>query len=171
MDWESLRQAYATARGMCAEGLMLKRLDAPYGVGRRRGPWWKWKIAPHAVDAVMVYAQPGHGRRASLYTDYTFAVWHEGELVPFAKAYTGLTDSEIHKLDGWIRRNTVEKFGPVRSVKPEQVFELHFEAIQPSPRHKSGLAVRFPRIARWREDKRAEEADTLGALRSLMDAR
>ena len=170
-DWESIRGAYATAREMCAEGLMLKRLDAPYGVGRRRGPWWKWKIAPHAVDAVMVYAQPGHGRRASLYTDYTFAVWHEGELVPFAKAYTGLTDTEIHKLDGWIRRNTVEKFGPVRSVKPEQVFELHFEAIQPSPRHKSGLAVRFPRIARWREDKRAEEADTLGSLRSLMDAR
>jgi DNA ligase-1 len=170
-DWESVRGAYATAREMCAEGLMLKRLDAPYGVGRRRGPWWKWKMAPHAVDAVMVYAQPGHGRRASLYTDYTFAVWHEGELVPFAKAYTGLTDTEIYKLDGWIRRNTVEKFGPVRSVKPEQVFELHFEAIQPSPRHKSGLAVRFPRIARWREDKRAEEADTLGALRSLMEAR
>ena len=170
-DWEVVRQAYANAPEMCAEGLMLKRLDAPYGVGRRRGPWWKWKIAPHVVDAVMVYAQPGHGRRASLYTDYTFAVWHDGELVPFAKAYSGLTDVEIRKLDGWIRRNTVEKFGPVRSVKPEQVFELHFEGIQPSPRHKSGVAVRFPRIARWREDKRAEDADTLGTLRSLMEAR
>ena len=170
-DWAQVHQAYATAREMCAEGLMLKRLDAPYGVGRRRGPWWKWKIAPYAVDAVMVYAQPGHGRRASLYTDYTFAVWNDGELVPFAKAYSGLTDTEIHKLDGWIRRNTVEKFGPVRSVKPEQVFELHFEGIQPSSRHKSGVAVRFPRMARWREDKRAEDADTLSTLRSLMEAR
>ena len=170
-DWPAVRQAYATAREMGAEGLMLKRLDASYGVGRRRGPWWKWKIAPYAVDAVMVYAQPGHGRRASLYTDYTFAVWNDGELVPFAKAYSGLTDTEIRKLDGWIRRNTVEKFGPVRSVKPEQVFELHFEGIQPSPRHKSGIAVRFPRMARWREDKRAEEADTLGMLRSLMESR
>lgn len=170
-DWEVVRQAYARAREMCAEGLMLKRLDAPYGVGRRRGPWWKWKIAPYAVDAVMVYAQPGHGRRASLYTDYTFAVWHGGELVPFAKAYSGLTDIEIQKLDGWIRRNTVEKFGPVRSVRPEQVFELHFEGIQASSRHKSGIAVRFPRMARWREDKRAEDADTLDTLRSLMEAR
>lgn len=167
-DWAGLRGAHEGAREMCAEGLMLKRLDAPYGVGRRRGPWWKWKIAPYSVDAVLVYAQPGHGRRASLYTDYTFAVWQTGELVPFAKAYSGLTDVEIRRLDGWIRRHTVEKFGPVRSVKPEQVFELHFEGIQPSPRHKSGVAVRFPRIARWREDKRAEEADTLDTLRSLM---
>ncbi len=168
--WSEIRGAYEGAREMCAEGLMLKRLDAPYGVGRRRGAWWKWKIAPHSVDAVLVYAQPGHGRRASLYTDYTFAVWQQGELVPFAKAYSGLTDAEIRKLDGWIRRHTVEKFGPVRSVKPEQVFELHFEGIQPSPRHKSGVAVRFPRIARWREDKRAEEADTLEALLALMAA-
>ena len=140
-------------------------------MGRRRGPWWKWKIEPYTVDAVLVYAQPGHGRRATLYTDYTFAVWNDGELVPFAKAYSGLTDDEIRKLDSWIRRHTVEKFGPVRSVKPEQVFELHFEGIQPSPRHKSGVAVRFPRIARWREDKRAEEADSLGALRTLMTDR
>lgn len=169
--WPDVEAAHERARDECAEGLMLKRLDAPYGVGRRRGPWWKWKLAPFAVDAVMVYAQPGHGRRASLYTDYTFAVWRDGELVPFAKAYTGLTDREINKLDGWIRRNTVEKFGPVRSVKPEQVFELHFEGIQPSPRHKSGVAVRFPRIARWRDDKRAEDADTLDVLRGLMEAR
>ena len=170
-DWAEIRRAYEAAREMCAEGLMLKRLDAAYGVGRRRGPWWKWKIEPYVVDAVLVYAQPGHGRRATLYTDYTFAVWNDGELVPFAKAYSGLTDLEIRKLDGWIRRHTVEKFGPVRSVKPEQVFELHFEGIQPSPRHKSGLAVRFPRIARWREDKRAEEADSLERLRALMAAR
>ena len=170
-DWTAIRGAYEGAREMCAEGLMLKRLDAPYGVGRRRGPWWKWKIAPYSVDAVLVYAQPGHGRRASLYTDYTFAVWQNGELVPFAKACPGLTDAEIRKLDGWIRRHTVEKFGPVRSVKPEQVFELHFEGIQPSPRHKSGVAVRFPRIARWREDKRADAADTPETLRTLMAAR
>jgi DNA ligase-1 len=170
-EWSGIRGAYDGAREMCAEGLMLKRLDATYGVGRRRGPWWKWKIEPHTVDAVLVYAQPGHGRRATLYTDYTFAVWNDGELVPFAKAYSGLTDDEIRKLDGWIRRHTVEKFGPVRSVKPEQVFELHFEGIQPSPRHKSGVAVRFPRIARWRADKRADEADSLETLRALLAAR
>jgi DNA ligase 1 len=167
-DWSAIRGAYDSARERGAEGLMLKRLDTTYGVGRRRGPWWKWKIEPYAVDAVLVYAQPGHGRRATLYTDYTFAVWNDGELVPFAKAYSGLTDAEIRTLDGWIRRHTVEKFGPVRSVKPEQVFELHFEGIQPSPRHKSGVAVRFPRIARWREDKRADEADSLDTLRALM---
>ena len=149
---------------------MLKRLDASYGVGRRRGGWWKWKVQPYAVDAVMIYAQAGHGRRASLNTDYTFAVWDSGTLVPFAKAYSGLTDAEIRELDAWIRRNTVEKFGPVRSVKPEQVFELAFEGIQPSPRHKSGVAVRFPRIARWRTDKKPEDADTLETLRTLLHA-
>jgi DNA ligase-1 len=169
-DWTAVRDAYARAREECAEGLMLKRLDAPYGVGRRRGPWWKWKVEPYAVDAVMIYAQPGHGRRASLHTDYTFAVWDDdGQLVPFAKAYTGLTDAEIRQLDAWIRRNTVERFGPVRAVKPEQVFELGFEGIQPSPRHKSGVAVRFPRMLRWRTDKRPEEADTLARLRGLME--
>jgi DNA ligase-1 len=147
---------------------MLKRLDAPYGVGRRKGPWWKWKVPPFTVDAVMIYAQAGHGRRASLYTDYTFAVWHEGELVPFAKAYSGLTDAEIRLLDSWIRRNTLERFGPVRAVVPEQVFELAFEGIQKSPRHRSGVAVRFPRIARWRTDKLAAEADSLETLRRMM---
>ena len=147
---------------------MLKRLDAAYGVGRRKGPWWKWKVEPFTVDAVMIYAQAGHGRRASLYTDYTFGVWDQGELVPFAKAYSGLTDEEIRRLDGWIRRNTLERFGPVRSVLPEQVFELAFEGIQPSPRHRSGVAVRFPRIARWRTDKPAAEADSLDTLRHLM---
>ena len=149
---------------------MLKRRDAAYGTGRRRGPWWKWKVQPFTVDAVMIYAQAGSGRRASLHTDYTFAVWRDGELVPFAKAYSGLTDAEIRDLDAWIRRNTVEKFGPVRSVKPEQVFELAFEGIQPSPRHKSGVAVRFPRILRWRTDKKPEEADTLTTLHALMRA-
>ena len=130
---DAARGACVDAREMCAEGLMLKRLDGAYGVGRRKGGWWKWKVQPYAVDAVMIYAQAGHGRRASLHTDYTFAVWDGGTLVPFAKAYSGLTDAEIRELDAWIRRNTVEKFGPVRSVKPEQVFELAFEGIQPSP--------------------------------------
>ncbi|CAN5811475.1 ATP-dependent DNA ligase [soil metagenome] len=169
-DWAAVHAAYAGARELGAEGLMLKRRDAPYGVGRRRGPWWKWKVAPFTADAVMVYAQAGHGRRASLHTDYTFAVWNGGELVPFAKAYSGLSDAEIRKLDAWIRRNTLQKFGPVRTVKPEQVFEVAFEGIQPSPRHKSGLAVRFPRILRWRTDKPPEEADTLETLRALMEA-
>ena len=166
--WDDVRQAWRVAREQRAEGLMLKQLDGAYGVGRRRGGWWKWKMQPYAVDAVMIYAQAGHGRRASLNTDYTFAVWDEGALVPFAKAYSGLTDAEIRELDAWIRRNTVEKFGPVRSVKPEQVFELAFEGIQPSPRHKSGVAVRFPRILRWRTDKKPEDADTLATLQGLM---
>ena len=168
--WADARAAWRRAREECAEGLMVKRLDAPYGVGRRRGGWWKWKVQPYAVDAVMIYAQAGHGRRASLNTDYTFAVWDGGTLVPFAKAYSGLTDAEIRELDAWIRRNTVEKFGPVRSVKPEQVFELAFEGIQSSSRHKSGVAVRFPRIARWRTDKKPEYADTLETLRTLLRA-
>jgi DNA ligase-1 len=166
--WEHVRDAHARARDVGAEGLMLKRRDAPYGVGRRRGPWWKWKVAPYTADAVLVYAQPGHGRRASLYTDYTFAVWSGGELVPFAKAYSGLTDAEIRQVDAWIRRNTTEKFGPVRAVRPELVFELAFEGIQPSPRHRSGLAVRFPRILRWRTDKPASEADSVDTLRGLL---
>jgi DNA ligase-1 len=167
--WDAVRQAHTDARELAAEGLMLKRRDAAYGVGRRRGPWWKWKVQPYTADAVMVYAQAGHGRRASLHTDYTFAVWDEDRLVPFAKAYSGLTDEEIRKLDAWIRRNTVEKFGPVRSVKAEQVFELAFEGIQSSPRHKSGVAVRFPRILRWRTDKKPEDADTIATLRALME--
>jgi DNA ligase 1 len=167
-SWDDVRAAHARSRELCAEGLMLKRLDAPYGVGRRKGAWWKWKVAPFTADAVLVYAQAGHGRRASLYTDYTFAVWREGELVPFAKAYSGLTDAEIRKVDAWIRRNTTEKFGPVRAVRPELVFELAFEGIQPSPRHRSGLAVRFPRILRWRTDKPAAEADSVDTLLALL---
>ena len=166
--WDDIRAAKNRARALGSEGLMLKRLDAPYGVGRRKGGWWKWKLEPYTVDAVMIYAQPGHGRRALLHTDYTFAVRDGDELIPFAKAYSGLTDAEIRELDSWIRRNTVEKFGPVRSVKPEQVFELGFEGIQASPRHKSGIAVRFPRILRWRKDKPASEADTIVTLRTLL---
>jgi len=170
-SWDDAHAAYANARERCAEGLMLKRMESAYGVGRRKGAWWKWKVQPFTVDAVMIYAQAGHGRRASLNTDYTFGVWDDGVLVPFTKAYSGLTDDEIRDLDRWIRANTVEKFGPVRHVKPVHVFELGFEGIQPSPRHKSGVAVRFPRILRWRTDKRPEEADTIATLRALLSER
>jgi DNA ligase 1 len=168
-DWAGLAEARQRARELGAEGLMLKRLNSAYGVGRRKGDWWKWKVEPYAVDAVLMYAQAGSGRRAGLFTDYTFGVWDGERLVAFAKAYSGLTDGEIRKVDAFVRRNTVEKHGPVRVVRPELVFELAFEGIQPSPRHKSGVAVRFPRISRWRTDKRAEEADTLATVRSLLD--
>jgi len=167
-SWADARDAHARSREQLAEGLMLKRRDSTYGVGRRKGGWWKWKVQPFSVDAVMIYAQAGHGRRASLHTDYTFAVWRDGVLVPVAKAYSGLTDVEIRELDVWIRRNTIEKFGPVRHVQPVHVFELAFEGIQLSPRHKSGVAVRFPRILRWRRDKAISEADTLDALHTLL---
>ena len=169
-SWADARTAQATSRDHRTEGLMLKRLDSEYGVGRRKGSWWKWKVQPFSVDAVMIYAQPGHGRRALLHTDYTFAVRDGDALVPFAKAYSGLTDVEIRELDNWIRRHTLEKFGPVRHVEPVQVFELHFEGIQKSPRHKSGVAVRFPRIARWRTDKPVAEIDTIETLRALIEA-
>ena len=147
---------------------MLKRRDSTYQVGRKRGDWWKWKIEPYTIDAVLIYAQRGSGRRASLYTDYTFALWESGELVPFAKAYSGLTDEEIRQVDRFVRANTKEKFGPVRTVTPELVFELAFEAIQRSNRHKSGIAVRFPRILRWRHDKKIEEADTLATIQAML---
>jgi len=169
-DWVALGVARERARELGAEGLMLKRLSSGYGVGRRKGDWWKWKVEPYAVDAVLMYAQAGSGRRAGLFTDYTFGVWDGDRLVAFAKAYSGLTDAEIRKVDSFVRRNTVEKHGPVRVVRPELVFELAFEGIQPSSRHKSGLAVRFPRIARWRTDKRPEEADTLASVRSLLSS-
>ncbi|HAU82349.1 MAG TPA: ATP-dependent DNA ligase, partial [Stenotrophomonas sp.] len=155
------------ARERGVEGLMLKRGDSVYQAGRRRGDWWKWKIAPLTIDAVMIYAQSGHGRRSTLYTDYTFGVWDGETLVPVAKAYSGLDDKEILALDRWIRANTIERFGPVRSVRGEQVFELGFEAVNRSKRHKSGIAVRFPRILRWRHDKPASEADTLAQLQAL----
>ncbi len=167
-SWDDLASARERSRTLNAEGLMLKRRSSIYRVGRVRGDWWKWKINPFTVDAVLIYAQPGTGKRASLYTDYTFGVWDGDQLVPFAKAYSGLTDAEIRQVDAFIRRNTVEKFGPVRTVKPELVFELAFEAIQRSSRHKSGIAVRFPRILRWRTDKRMEEADSLETIRALL---
>lgn len=169
-DWAALGLLRQQARRHGVEGVMVKRLASAYGVGRRRGDWWKWKLAPLTVDAVLVYAQPGHGRRATLYTDYTFAVRDGETLVPFAKAYSGLTDAEIREVDRFVRANTTERFGPVRAVKPELVFEIAFEAIRPSPRHKSGVAVRFPRIARRRPDKGPAEADTLESLRSLLRA-
>ena len=169
-DWPELAQLRTRSREHHAEGVMLKRLDSAYGVGRIRGPWWKWKIDPYTVDAVMIYAQAGHGRRASLFTDYTFAVWSDGELVPFAKAYSGLSDAEIRDVDAWVRAHTLERFGPVRRVEPQLVFELAFEAIQASTRHKSGVAVRFPRILRWRTDKPASEADKLSDLRAVLEA-
>jgi len=166
--WEELAEKRLASRDRGVEGFMLMRLGSPYRVGRKRGDWWKWKIEPWSVDCVLIYAQAGSGRRASLLTDYTFGVWDKGELVPFAKAYSGLTNEEIAKVDAWVRANTIEKFGPVRRVKPELVFELAFEGIQESPRHRSGIAVRFPRMARWRVDKKAEEADSIETIRGLL---
>jgi len=169
-SWEALAQLRAEARGRGVEGLMIKRAASPYGVGRKRGDWWKWKIDPYTMDAVLIYAQPGSGRRASLLTDYTFGVWDDGELVPIAKAYSGLSNEEIAEVDGWIRRHTRERFGPVRHVEPVQVFELGFEGIAKSSRHRSGIAVRFPRMLRWRKDKKQEEADTLATVRAILDS-
>lgn len=169
-NWNELAEIRLKAREFKAEGLMLKRLDSTYQVGRKRGDWWKWKLDPMSVDAVLIYAMQGHGRRANLYTDYTFAVWNqEGRLVPFTKAYSGLTDAEIKEVDAFVKTNTIEKFGPVRSVKPELVFEIGFEGIQRSSRHKSGVALRFPRMLRWRKDKPASEADQLQSLFELLD--
>jgi DNA ligase 1 len=167
-SWEALTALRGESRARKVEGFMLKRLGSPYRVGRRRGDWWKWKIEPYSVDAVLIYAQPGNGRRASLFTDYTFGVWDQGKLVPFAKAYSGLSDEEIREVDAFVRRNTIEKFGPVHHVKPQLVFELAFEGIGLSSRHRSGIAVRFPRMARWRRDKRPEDADTIETIRALI---
>jgi len=167
-SWDELSIVRRQSRDRKVEGFMLKRRDSPYGVGRRKGDWWKWKIDPYSADAVLIYAQPGSGRRASLFTDYTFGIWDNGQLVPFAKAYSGLSDEEIREVDAFVRRNTIEKFGPVHSVKPELVFELAFEGIQRSPRHRSGIAVRFPRMARWRRDKKAADADTIETIRALL---
>lgn len=166
--WDEVSALREESRERGAEGFMIKRLDSAYGVGRVKGDWWKWKIDPFSVDAVLIYAQRGHGRRASLYTDYTFAVWDGDELVPIAKAYSGLTDEEIRRVDAFVRNNTTDRFGPVRAVKPELVFELAFEGIQSSKRHKSGIALRFPRMARWRHDKHPQDADHLSALQALL---
>lgn len=170
-DWAELAALRADAAAAGAEGVMIKRLASPYHVGRKRGDWWKWKLDPMTFDAVMVYAQAGHGRRANLYTDFTFALWQGDELVPVTKAYSGLTDTEFGEITAWVRRNTLERFGPVRRVTPDLVFEIAFEGIQESPRHKSGIALRFPRMLRWRRDKPAAEADTLETARELLTAR
>lgn len=167
--WSELAALRQNARALGVEGLMLKRRTSAYGVGRRRGDWWKWKIDPYTIDAVLIYAQPGSGRRASLLTDYTFGVWDQGELVPIAKAYSGLSNDEISEMDKWIRRHTRERFGPVRHVEPVHVFELGFEGIAASPRHRSGIALRFPRMLRWRTDKKAEDADTLEQVRQILE--
>lgn len=167
-SWEEMARLQGQSRAQGVEGLMLKRRSSIYGVGRIRGDWWKWKIEPLTIDAVLLSAQTGHGRRASLYTDYTFGVWHEGSLVPVAKAYSGLTDDEILEVDQFVRGHTTGRFGPIRTVQPELVFELAFEAVNESKRHKSGVALRFSRMNRWRRDKSAAEADTLASLRALM---
>lgn len=167
-SWDGLRQIRQACRENNSEGIMLKKLDSIYHVGRKRGDWWKWKVESYTVDGVLLYAQKGHGWRANVYSDYTFAVWEQDRLIPFAKAYSGLTKKELAEVDRFIKANTIEKFGPVRSVKPALVFEIAFEGIQFSKRHKSGVAVRFPRIQRWRKDKKPEEADTLETLRALI---
>jgi DNA ligase-1 len=166
--WDEVVNERSCSRENYCEGLMLKRKNSEYKTGRRRGDWWKWKIDPLSIDGVLLYAQRGHGRRADLYTDFTFAVWDGEELVPFAKAYSGLTDKEMIEVDRWVKQHTLDKFGPVRSVTPELVFEIGFEGISPSPRHKSGIALRFPRILRWRTDKSVKEANTKADLLALL---
>lgn len=166
--WDELIEIQAKSREKFAEGLMLKHKFSAYQVGRKKGDWWKWKVNPYTIDAVLTYAMQGHGRRANLFTDYTFAVWNNGELVTFTKSYSGLSDEEIKEVDAFVRKNTIEKFGPVRSVTPQLVFEIAFEGITHSNRHKSGVALRFPRIARWRKDKTIYEANTLDDLKKLI---
>lgn len=167
-SWKDMNEIRSQSRTFMAEGMMIKRLSSHYEVGRKRGAWWKWKIEPLSIDGVMVYAQKGHGRRADLYSDYTLAVWEGERLVPFAKAYSGLTDQEMREVDRYVKNNTLEKFGPVRTVKPGIVFEIAFEGIQESSRHKSGIALRFPRIQRWRKDKSIQEANSLQDLKDLL---
>ncbi len=166
--WENLAETRSHAREMGSEGLMLKRKSSTYQSGRKIGDWWKWKIDPLVIDAVMVYAAKGSGRRSNLYTDYTFAVRDGDKLVTFTKAYSGLTDKEFAQVDAFVKRNSLEKFGPVRTVKPELVFEIAFEGIAESKRHKSGVALRFPRMNRWRKDKKAEEINTLDDLKEML---
>ena len=167
-QWQTLADVRDDARSAHAEGLMLKRAHSPYLAGRKKGDWWKWKLAPLTIDAVMIYAQAGSGRRANLFTDFTFAVRDGNDLVPFTKAYSGLTDAEFRQITAWVRKNTLQRFGPVRQVTPEHVFEIAFEGIQASPRHKSGVALRFPRMLRWRRDKPLQEANTLEDLKDML---
>jgi DNA ligase 1 len=168
-DWHELAGIRSASRNMGAEGLMLKKKDSVYQAGRKRGDWWKWKIDPLVIDCVMIYAQKGHGRRSNLYTDYTFAVKDGDKLVVFTKAYSGLTDKEFAEVDAFVKRNSIEKFGPVRTVKPELVFEIAFEGIAASNRHKSGVALRFPRMNRWRKDKKPDEINTLQDLKKMLE--
>ncbi len=168
--WDALSAERDRSREMHSEGIMLKRRDSLYRVGRKRGDWWKWKVDALTIDGVLLYAQRGHGRRADLFTDFTFAVWKGDELVPFTKAYSGLTDQEMKKVDAYVKQHTIEKFGPVRSVTPKYVFEIAFEGINKSPRHKSGVALRFPRIHRWRTDKDIRDANTLEDLQDMLHA-
>lgn len=169
-SWEQLAEIRQGARDLNSEGIMLKKLNSLYHSGRKRGDWWKWKINPYTIDTVMIYAQKGSGRRANFFTDYTFAVKDGDKLITIAKAYSGLTDKEIKEVNSFVVKNAVEKFGPVRTVKPELVFEIAFEGIAESKRHKAGLALRFPRIARWRKDKKADEINTLDDLRQLLQS-
>ena len=168
-NWEELKTLRETSRERCAEGFMVKRKNSSYQVGRKVGDWWKWKIDPLTIDAVMIYAEKGTGRRSNLYTAYTFAVRNGDQLVPFTRAYSGLTDKEFAQVDAFVKRNAIEKFGPVRTVKPELVFEIAFEGIAASNRHKSGVALRFPRISRWRKDKTAAEINTLEDLKKMLE--
>lgn len=170
-DWTAYEGIREESRERGVEGFMLKHRDSPYGVGRTKGGMWKWKVEPYTVDAVLTYAMRGHGRRADLYTDYTFGLWQDGELVTFAKAYSGLTDAELREVDRFVKKNTLQRFGPVREVKAELVFELAFEGISRSTRHKSGVATRFPRIKRWRRDKKPQDADHLNTIIKLLEAK
>ena len=166
--WGDLASMRAGARAAGTEGVMIKRHDSAYGVGRKKGDWWKWKLDPLTIDAVMIYAQAGHGRRATLYSDFTFALWQGEDLVPFTKAYSGLTDAELAEISKWVRKNTLQRFGPVRQVTPHHVFEIAFEGLHESPRHKSGVALRFPRMRRWRHDKVVRQANTLDDLKEML---
>ncbi len=168
--WKAVEKERQKARELRSEGLMIKRVDSAYGVGRKKGDWWKYKSDPYSIDAVLTYAMRGHGRRSNLFTDYTFALWNDDktELVTFAKAYSGLTDKEFREVDRWIKKNTTERYGPVRQVEAQHVFEIAFEGIAESKRHKSGVATRFPRIIRWRKDKKIEDANTLVELKTLI---
>ena len=169
--WDAYRAKRSAASDRRVEGLMLKRLGSPYRTGRKRGDWWKWKVEPYTIDGVLMYAKAGHGKRANLYSDLTFGVWRaDGEIVPIAKAYSGLTDKQLSDLDNWIKSNTIERYGPVRSVELEHVFEIAFSGLAPSNRHKSGISLRFPRISRWRHDKTPKEANTLEDVEQLLDA-
>ena len=167
-NWSQLAELRETSRAKLTEGFMLKQKNSTYKTGRKKGEWWKWKVDPLTIDAVMIYAMRGHGRRANLYTDFTFAVWDGDLLVPFTKAYSGLTDAEFREVSQFVKKNTTDRYGPVRAVKPELVFEIAFEGINESKRHKSGIALRFPRIKHWRRDKPASEANKIGDLKSLL---